>query len=273
MELYQTEKYRGYDINIYYHPNPENPREWWHSNSATFVCQHRNYVLGDAQDLESEATELLEKYVKPKDIIDYFCKTRNAKVVEDKDGRFYEFTSIWSCSEGEKLYINAKSSVEDIAAEMTEDFSILEKLTLAESTGEIVWLPISMYEHSGVTIWLGDKMGHPDSQWDCSSIGFAYVEKCTAEKAGALHADEDGLHYGFNSWEEWAYDMMEGEMRMYDLYVKGDVFIYKIEGGNGYFDEDYIGGEFYGTSHIPRIIKMLQLDIDDAWKEQSGKDE
>ena len=46
MEAYKTEEYRGYDINIYYDPDPQSPREW--DNVATFVCEHLPNYSGDA---------------------------------------------------------------------------------------------------------------------------------------------------------------------------------------------------------------------------------
>lgn len=61
MEIYQTEKYRGYEINIYYDESADSPREW--DNVATFVCEHHRYNLGDVQNIEGVIQELLYKYV------------------------------------------------------------------------------------------------------------------------------------------------------------------------------------------------------------------
>lgn len=41
MELYEQITYQGYHINIYYDPDPENPREW--DNLGTFYTTHRRY--------------------------------------------------------------------------------------------------------------------------------------------------------------------------------------------------------------------------------------
>ena len=89
MEVYQTEEYRGYDINIYYDSDPCSPREW--DNVATFVCKHRHYNLGDTQNLEGVIQELFDKYVSPEDIIKKFCENKNAKLVEDDDEKYYEY--------------------------------------------------------------------------------------------------------------------------------------------------------------------------------------
>ena len=263
MEVYQTEEYRGYDINIYYDSDPESPREW--CNVATFVCEHRRYNLGDVQNIEGVVQELFDKYVSPEDIIKQFCENKNAKLVEDDDEKYYEY-EVKHDTYPHTVCIPA-DDVDYCAAEMAESFSEREKLDMIEAIGEIVWLPISMYEHSGISIWLGGKSGHPDAQWDCSTIGFAYVEKCTAEKEGALRADKSGLYNGHKSWQEWAYAMMEGEMETYNQYVTGEVFGYMVEGGDGYCEDSCWG--FFGTEEIPRMIEEAKAEIDYALEKQA----
>lgn len=257
MEAYKTEEYRGYDINIYYDPDPQSPREW--DNVATFVCEHRHYNLGDVHDIDGTITELFDKYVSSEEIIKHFCETRNAKLVEEDDGRCYEYQVKWHDGTLHTNCIDADDDADSIAVDMAEEFDNGEKLSLLEKTGEIVWLPISMYEHSGITIWLGGKRG-PDAQWDCSTIGFAYVEKSTAEKEGALRAGKDGLYNGHKSWQEWAYAMMQGEMETYNQYVTGEVFGYMVEGGDDHCNDSCWG--FYGTDSIPEMIAEAKSSID-----------
>ena len=258
MEKYQTESYRGYNINIYYDEFPDSPRIW--DNVATFVCEHPRYHLGDVKNIEGVIQELFDKYVSSEDIIKKFCENKNAKLVEDDGEKYYEY---------EVKYDTYPHTVcipaDDIgycAKEMAESFTVREKLDMIQAKGEIVWRPISMYEHSGISIWLGGKSGHYDARWDCSTIGFAYVDKCTAKKEGALRAGNDGLYNGYKSWQEWAYAMMEYEMQSYNQYVTGDVFGYMVEGGDGYCDDSWWG--FYGTDAIPRMIEEAKAEIDCA---------
>ena len=189
-----------------------------------------------------------------KAVIDYFVKTRNAKlkVGEEGDGcdHYYEY-EIKVCGEMCKQYICADSSMseDEIAGEMEDELDLCEKLQLIEESGELVMLPISMYEHSGITLWLGSKWSHYDAQWDCSSIGFAYVEKSTAKEEGMLDPGEEYDH----DWKKWAYAMMEAEMKTYDQYVRGEVYGYMVEdedgekasdvllsGCWGYYEKDYM---------------------------------
>ena len=259
MEIYQTEEYRGYDINIYYDSDPCSPREW--DNVATFVCEHRRYNLGDVQNIEGVIQELFDKYVSPENIIKKFCEIKNARLIEYNGKKYYEYNA---CSHA--VCIPA-DDINYFSEDVAEFLSEREKLDMIEATGEIVWLPISMYEHSGISIWLGGKSGHPDARWDCSTIGFAYVEKCTAEKEGALRADKSGLYNGHKSWQEWAYAMMEGEMETYNQYVTGEVFGYMVEGGDGYCEDSCWG--FFGTDEIPRMIEEAKAEIDCALEQQA----
>ena len=181
METYQTESYRGYNINIYYDEFPDSPRTW--DNVATFVCEHPRYHLGDGKKIEGVIQELFDKYVSSEDIIKKFCENKNAKLVEDDGEKYYEYEVKYDtyphtvCIPADDIGYRAK--------EMAESFTVREKLDMIQAKGEIVWRPISMYEHSGISIWLGGKSGHYDARWDCSTIGFAYVDKCRAEKEGA----------------------------------------------------------------------------------------
>lgn len=253
MTEYKRTEYRGLTIVSYYDEEPENPRTW--DNVATFVCKHRSYDLGDEQDIEGCVEGLLEEYVPAKAIIEYFVKTRNAHLVSgEEDSRCNQYYEYEVTLRGEKYtcHIDADTgdSEDDIAYQMGQELDWSEKLELIEATGEVVMLPISMYEHSGITLWLGSKWGHPDAQWDCSSIGFAFVEKKTAEKEMSQRILPDGQK---NDWKEWAYTIMEGEMKTYDQYLRGEVYGYMIEdeegevasnvylcGCWGYYDENHL---------------------------------
>lgn len=251
MELCEKEEYRGYAINVYYDETPEDPRTW--GNVATFVCEHRRYSLGDEQDIEGRIDSLFSDYVPAKAIIDYFVKTRDAHLVPGEENdycdQYYEYKET-ICGEEYTRHIDADTSDSDdsIASDMADQLEMCEKMLLLENTGKVVTLPISMYEHSGISLWLGSKWGHPDAQWDCSSIGFAYVEKATAEKEMPQRKLTDEQK---GDWKKWAYAMMEGEMETYNKYVSGEVYGYMIEdeegeeGSNvhlcgcwGYYDKD-----------------------------------
>lgn len=244
-------EYKGFTIEIWRDDCAESPREW--DNVAKFVCEHRNYNFGDEHDIDSAVDELFDKYATPKAIIEYFVKTRGAKIVEDEDGKQYEYSREHF---GEKFtyYVNAEQPEDWISADMQGDLNTMEKLSLAAASGEFVWRPISIYDHSGVSIWLGGTAGHVDAQWDCSTIGFAYVEKCTAEKENWSHSDR------FKTWQEWANHIMEAEMDVYDDYVEGNCY-----GWTSYDEDENVidsCGGYLGRDNIEEMFKDAQGEID-----------
>jgi hypothetical protein len=268
MEPCEKEEYRGCTINVYYDETPEDPRTW--CNVATFVCEHRRYTLGDEQDIEGRIDSLFNDYVPAKAIIDHFVKTRDAHLVpgdeDDYCDQYYEYKET-VCGKEYTRYIDADTSDSDdsIASDMADQLDMCEKMLLLENTGEIVTLPISMYEHSGISLWLGSKWGHPDAQWDCSSIGFAYVEKKTAEKEMPQRKLTDEQK---NDWKKWAYAMMEGEMETYNKYVSGEVYGYMIEDEEGEEASNvHLCGcwGFYDKDHL---LEYAKNDIDTYLEEK-----
>lgn len=269
----KSEEYRGCTINIYQDPDPESPRTW--DNVATFVCKYERYQLGDRQDIDRVIEELFYEHVTSKAIIDYFVKGKRAELVEGEEGdqcdHYYKYKGTWYDGSTHDYFINADSEDDDedsIACQMAETFGDGDKLALIEMSGDIVMLPISVYEHSGITMWLGSKSNHFDSDWDCSNVGFAYIEKSTAEKEGML---DPGEKYDHN-WKKWAYEMMDSEMETYRQYLEGEVYGYMtededgIEGGNNWFVGCW---GYFGRDEIDSvIIPEAKSEIDGYLKEK-----
>ena len=241
MELYESKEYRGRKINIYYDEDPDSPRSW--DNVATFVCEYRDYSLGDEKNIEDEIDRLFNEHVTSKAIIDYFVNTRHAELADDEDcGYSYKYQVKWYDGELHDEYILADSTDDDkVAGEMAYEFGTGEKLLLIEKSGDVAILPISLYDHSGITMWLGSTDWHVDSQWDCSSVGFAYIEKSIAESEGMLDPGEKYDH----DWKKWAYERMKDEMHTYDQFLRGEVYGYMIENENGFEDGGCWG--FFGS--------------------------
>ena len=258
MEAIQSEEYKGYKINIYYDEDSQSPREW--DNVATFVCNHRRYNLGDRQDMDACIDELFDKHVNAKDVVAYFIKSRNARWVrngtEDYDGPYDKYLE-WN--DGKDYFgVDDNTPDEDLAYNyINDELTNGEKLMLVELSDNVVMLPISMYDHSGITLWLGSTRGHVDAQWDCSSVGFAYVEKDKAEEEMPQRAQLPGIDN--TDWKQWAYEMMEGEMHTYDQYVRGNVYGWDVV-GNDQFEDSCWG--YIGDDEIPRMIEEAKDAID-----------
>lgn len=89
-----------------------------------------------------------------------------------------------------------------------------------EHKDEVIYKPLNLYDHSGLTISTSSEYPYND-RWDSSSVGVIYVEKVKILK-----------EFGLKEWgpeaEEKANDVIDAEVKTYDYYLKGCVYGYKI---------------------------------------------
>ena len=111
-----------------------------------------------------------------------------------------------------------------------------------------VIMPISMYEHSGMSIWYGI----PTGQWDSGQVGWGYMTKEEALKN--LQCTEE-------NWREVAKKQMENEMKTYSHYVAGDVFNYIVKDPDEDIVDSCIG--CYGYQAIEDQTEEIHELIDD----------
>lgn len=83
----------------------------------------------------------------------------------------------------------------------------------AEARGDVI-LPVSTYEHGGISVFVGMPDDHFDGQWDCSFQGFIIAEKEDIEKEYGTGPDV----------KEKVADVLEGEIKDLDTYLNGDVY-------------------------------------------------
>ena len=80
--------------------------------------------------------------------------------------------------------------------------------------GAMVILPLFLYDHSGLSISVGASRAEHAS-WDSGQVGFIY---CT---------DGDMVREGIKTLQE-AEDLLRNEVKIYDKYLKGDFYTYRI---------------------------------------------
>lgn len=99
---------------------------------------------------------------------------------------------------------------EQFDPEYFEGWADLEKHLRKERNAVIV-LPLGLYDHSGITMYVGDTHDY----WDGGQVGFIYIDKETVDK-------------------EWGGDLekaeqcLRGEVQTYNQYLTGDVWGYRI---------------------------------------------
>lgn len=190
-----------YTLTIEQDDYAESPRDW--DNVCTIVCFHRRYILGDKHNYD-DSDEFFN------DILHNVC------------GMKYE----------------------DF-----EELSTREKYKLACESDKIYIKELNLYDHSGLTI--STSSGYPyNDRWDAGCVGWVYVskEKAIEEWGGIPEKDENGefikiphehpngnVTYSVKytpiteeNWKEVAEYHMNGEVEVYDQYLRGDVYGFKL---------------------------------------------
>ena len=104
--------------------------------------------------------------------------------------------------------------------------------------------PINMYEHGGITV--STSSGYPfNDRWDAGCVGFIYVTKERIfEECGNITEE---------NWKERADTYLEGEMKVYDQYVRNECYRYTLE------EKVHIKNETI-CPHCGEVIKVDEYD-------------
>lgn len=92
-----------------------------------------------------------------------------------------------------------------------------EEFKARQDKGEILMLPVYMYDHSGQTISLGDF----HERFDSGVCGFAFVEKKRIFDEYPDTTEEN--------WKEKAYKAIQVEIDIYDKYIRGETYSWLLE--------------------------------------------
>jgi hypothetical protein len=106
--------------------------------------------------------------------------------------------------------------------------------------GGILWLPVYLYDHSGITISTTGFRHIDSAQWDWGQLGFIYITKKKARENWSWKALSAKRI-------EQVYDALRSEIETYDQYLTGDVYRYTVIKPDGE-DGDSCGG-YYGHNH------------------------
>ena len=117
-----------------------------------------------------------------------------------------------------------------------------------------VWMPLWLYDHSGLTIRASEKNPFSDT-WDSMFVGWAVVSK------------DDMLKYGVDEdrWRDEAYKTIKEEVEDYDAYLRGDVFTYEVYSDESQYVID-AGWKCYGddieSAGIAYELKPYGFDVE-----------
>lgn len=109
------------------------------------------------------------------------------------------------------------------------------KQYLIKERGAVIVLPLGLYDHSGITMYVGEN----HDRWDGGQVGFIYVTKEDMEKEQAVDPTYD---------LERAEACIRSEVETYDQYLTGDVYGYTITNPKNGEDVDSLWG-LYGLDY------------------------
>lgn len=228
----KDEQGNKYTLTIKTDDSPENPRSW--DNVATMVCWHSHYDLGDKHSFY------------------------------DND-EFFDYVLRNIC----------KKNYEDF-----EHLSTREKYQLACESDKIYIKELNAYEHGDITISTSNDYPYND-RWDAGCVGFVYITKETAfkELVDEYVLDENGEKIKIehkhpngqstwsyktqpltdNTWKKRAEEVIDAEVKIYDCYLRDDVFGFELKE----IIPVYGCGECSEEIDVNELLSFDQLSLDE----------
>jgi hypothetical protein len=135
-----------------------------------------------------------------------------------------------------------------------DDYSGWEEMedAIVEKEKPLIIEPLYMYDHSGITI-ATTPFG---CRWDSGQVGFVMVTPKSLDEYGLVMKDDET----YDDYLTRLQKRLEDDVRVYDDYVRGDVYAYMIEDEEG--DVVHSCGGFYGDDfHKSGLIEYLSDDL------------
>lgn len=197
-----------------------NPREN-HDNLGTMVCWHSRYILGDEQ---------------PKIAPDSWWESLAMDIDDTVEERilWWEDTG-YGRLEREMGYPKAEKKLQQIINKIVDD--ALEKRLACV-------LPISLYDHGGITMYIGSGSHAFDpGGWDSGQVGWIYATKKDCYRIFNRQRMSKKLYLRVRK-------ALEDEVNIYDQYLRGEIYGYVVRdphdddswvaSAGGYFDKKFM---------------------------------
>jgi hypothetical protein len=110
---------------------------------------------------------------------------------------------------------------------------------LNENKGKIIYLPLYLYDHSGISMSTGREYPF-NCPWDSGQVGIIYVTYETIRKEYRCKRVSKKLR-------QRVVEYLQGEVETYDQYLTGDVYYYNVTCNKCGESVDSCGG-FYGSN-------------------------
>jgi hypothetical protein len=121
--------------------------------------------------------------------------------------------------------LQSELDYDSLAYQRAENMEIPELLTELEKF--YIFLPLNLYDHSGISISTSSFIGRAQhAEWDSGQVGWIYISKKDAVK-------EWGSKLFTKIVEQKAVKYLQGEVKTYDDYLTGNVYGYIVEDKDG----------------------------------------
>lgn len=252
-----------YCLHVQHDDSPENPR-YESYNLSTMACFCHDYDLGDLVS-DSDAKEFWLDMV--------YSHVQNSEVYEAAINGKFKYIRVKNTGDTFSIYedqnaleaddpIHEEIDKSDFKYWIIDDLTISDYMILMEPYAE--WLPLWLYDHSGISISCGERTYPYDDVWDSSCIGWIVMLKKDMK-------DLPGVNE--NNWKRIADKIMKGEVLVYDKYLTGDVYGYKLlskEDETSEWEEISSCWGFYGSNIWSNgIVESVGNGIENAL--DSGK--
>lgn len=253
---------------------PPNPRVDWDGHLGHMLCWYDGYRLGDKNDYrtpEDFLDEMLRKHYS-EDAIVRLAKSGklepNIELMYNRKSRVWELYADyvnWYPKQGKTHgFISYDADAATLVDNIIVLMSISEKIRLLEKKG-FFFLPLAVYDHSGITMYVGSRDDHFDGRWDCSNVGWIYTTKTEMLESGCQYRAGNGKYYPITAknWKKAAETILTGEVEEYDMYLTGEVYGYTIEEYD-YNDLDWVETDscwgFFSKKYGDDLVKELAFE-------------
>lgn len=229
--------------------DPWNPRMDMDGNIGTMFCMHRVYTLGDKTDYVDAAgmkLEMIKELGINMNKIRRYLKTNGQ--IDIKYNRSNKEWQIWGMSYSPTKRITSYDVID--SAKEFDDLknTIIEYLTVEDlesiSNGKLIFLPLYLLDHSGISIRTSDFC----DPWDSGQVGVIWT---TLERARNT--------YGWSrkskpsELNEWILEYLQDEVTRYDDYLRDNCWGYveEILLPDGTWEESESCWGYYCNSNDP----------------------
>lgn len=167
----------------------ESPRDW--DNLGTMVCWHSRHRLGDKHTHRNV-----------EEMVDSLLTEKEAESIRRREEVSWERRC--SPMHGDE-YFKANAELKEY----------IQKLKWDAVWKRYVFLPLYLYDHSGITM----STGAFSCPWDSGQVGYIYVSREKAMK-------EWSRKRWTKKFERDMDEVLKSEVKVYDQYLTGDVYYY-----------------------------------------------